>query len=92
MSEGVDKVSAVLEQAVALVNAEQKLVVTDWKAVYKQVLDLDETEAVQLATKFQILELNNKDFEALLEGYVSGGAHYAAVVLRILRLFLPKPV
>lgn len=90
MSEGIDQVQVVMGSALAMVNAQQKLAKVDWKLCAKQVIDLDEAEAHQIAKDFGVLDLNDDAFEALLEGYVNKGADYAAMILRMIRVFFPK--
>jgi len=92
MSEGIDQVKVVLGSAIEMVNAEQKLVSVDWKVVYRQVLDLDEKEASELAASVGLLDLSNDELEAKIEGVALVAGQYAAFVLRMLKIVLPKPV
>ena len=80
----------VLGSAVEAVNIQQKMAKVDWKLTAKQVLDLDEAEAHQLAADFKVLDLNDDQFEQVMEGYVDAGANYASTILRMIRLFFPK--
>lgn len=90
MAEGIDQLQLVAGNLVAVVNAQQKLFAVDYKVVFKQILDLDEDEALQLAKDFQILDLNDDALEAKLEQYALIGGKPLAYALRILKLFLPK--
>lgn len=92
MSEGIDQVKVVLGSAIEMVNAEQKLVSVDWKVVYRQVLDLDEKEASELAASVGLLDLSNDELEARIESVALVAGQYAAFVLRMLKIVLPKPV
>lgn len=90
MAEGIDQIKVVMGSALEVVNAQQKLAKVDWKLVAKQVLDLDEAEAHQIAADFKVLDLNDDEFEGALEGYVDQGGNYAATILRMIRVFFPK--
>lgn len=92
MAEGIGEVQGLVGDVVAVVNAQQKLFKRDYKLVIKQILDLDEDEAVQLAKDFEILDLNDDALEAKLEAYAHLGGKPLSYALRILRLFIKFPV
>ena len=91
MAEGISEVKKVLGSALSLVNAEQVLASADYKLVYKQVLDLDDAEAMELAAQVGVLDLNDDQLEKTVEEIAAKAGAYAAFLVRLVKLVLPKP-
>lgn len=91
MSESIDQLKGVFQAVMEGVNAQQKLAKVEWKQAYKEVLDLSEGEAQELAAAVGMLDLNDDELELRLESYAQIGGQYAAFVLRMLKIVLPKP-
>lgn len=88
MSEGIDQLKKVFEGGVAIINAQQALAAVDYKKVLSQLLDLDESEARELAAIVGILDLSDDAFEARVKAIAASGAEFLPVALRIIRLFV----
>lgn len=90
MSMGIDNVRAALKDTLDLINAEEKLRLVDFGVVAQEVFDLDDAEAQKLAADLQLLDLSNDELEAKVKAVASSAAPYAALALRILKMFVPK--
>lgn len=91
MSEGIEQVKMVVDSAVSMVNAEQKLAGVDLKGVYKQFLDLDDAEAQSLLESVLKLDLSNDKTEADAKAAAAAIVQYLPFIMRLLKLVLPKP-
>lgn len=88
--EGVDNLKALLGGVVSIVNSGDVLTKIDMKVCLKELLDLDESEVMELVGQVEGLDLTDDELEHKVEAVVGEGAKYAVYVLRILRLLLPK--
>lgn len=94
MGVGIANVLALTDGVVSLVNAEEKL-----RKLFQEhgpdmiieFLDMDEDEATQVADKLGVLDLNNDELEAKIKGAVAVGQKYVVLVLKLLKIVLPKP-
>lgn len=87
---GIDHLKEELQAAITVVNGVDKLRAVKFDVLVEQVLDLDEAEAVELATAVGILDLADDALEAKVEALALAGAKPVAFALRILKLLLPK--
>jgi len=87
---GIDNLRVTLKAAVSVVNGLDALRSMDLQASLVELLDMDEAEAVTLAKDLQVLDLKDDAFEAKVEALALAGANVAAMVLRVLRLFIKK--
>lgn len=90
MAEGITQLEKVVLGVVSLANGADALAHTDWAKALTELLDLDDAEAIKLASDLQVLDLQEKDLEAKIEKYASDGGQFAAIFIRVLRLLLPK--
>lgn len=90
MAENISEIKKIVKAGIDIANAADAFAHFDYNLALKQVLDLDEAEAMEIAQDFQVLDLANDAFEAKMEEMVMKGAAPAAFVLRLVKAFFPK--
>lgn len=90
MSEGIAVLRDMLKHGIAVVNAVDAFKHFDYNLALKQVMDLEESEILELAKDFEVLDLADDVLEAKAEAAVLAGAGPLAFIIRLLKIFLPK--
>ena len=84
---GIENIQQVLGGVIDGINASQKLVSADYKALLKEAIDLDEAELKTLAEQVKDLDLTNDKLEATIEAIVGEGHKYVILLIRLIGLF-----
>lgn len=86
---GIENLSLVVDNGVAIANAIENLRKVDRKQLMKEVADLSESELRDLAAKLGALDLSDQALEEKIKYYIDMGVPIVAYVLRLIKLILP---
>lgn len=89
---GIDNIVLIVENSVSIVNAVEKIKNADLAKVLVEIYDASEEELVTLASKVGMLDLTDDLAEAKIKSVADSGARLGAMILRIVRLLVKKPV